>query len=76
MVGAQSKFLFMIWGKVAVLDTGSFTVDDGSGTPVTVYAANHGLTTGRYVIVRGILSRLSSTDASLTTSRDLIRTVD
>jgi hypothetical protein len=76
MVEAQSRFLFMIWGKVTVLDPGSFTVDDGSGTPVKVYAANHDLATGRYVIVRGILTRSSSTDASLTTSRDLIRPVD
>ncbi len=72
----QSKALFMVWGRVAVLDSGSFTVDDGSSMPVKVYAANHGLTTGRYVIVRGVLNRLSSTEASLTTSPDLIRIVE
>jgi hypothetical protein len=69
----QSKCLFMIWGEVYRLNNDAFTVDDGSGMPVTVYATNHGLTTGRYVIVRGILSRLSPTDASLTTSPDLIQ---
>lgn len=69
----QSGFLFMVWGRVTVLDSGSFTLDDGSGMPVTVHAANHGLTTDRYVIVRGILSRPSPTEASLTTSSDLIQ---
>lgn len=72
----QSKYLFMIWGKVSVPDTGSFMVDDGSGMPVTVYAANHGLTAGRYVIVRGILSRPSAGEASLITSAELIQTRD
>ncbi len=69
----QTRFLFMTWGVVAVLDGGSFTVDDGSGKPVTVYAAAHGLDGGEYAIVRGVLSRPSQTEASLTTSRELIR---
>lgn len=73
---AQSRFLFMIWGRVTVLNSGSFTVDDGSGMPVKVYATDHGLTDGRYVTVRGVLSRVSSTDASLTTSPDLIRIME
>ena len=69
----QSKYLFMIWGRVTVLNSNSLTLDDGSGIPVTVYATNHGLTGEPYVIVRGILTRLSPTDASLTTSSDLIQ---
>ncbi len=72
----QSRFLFMTWGEVHRLDSGSFTVDDGSGMPVTVYATDHGLATGQYVTVRGILSRLSPTDASLTTTSDLIQIRD
>ena len=76
MADVQTKFLFMIWGRVTVLGTGSFTVDDGSGMPVTVYATNHGLTGTPYVMVHGVLTWSSSTEASLTTSPDLIRTVD
>ena len=76
MLEAQSKFLFMTWGRVTLLDSDSFTLDDGSGKPVTVYATNHGLTTGRYVKARGILERLSSTEASLTSSPELIQTLD
>ncbi|MBP6963816.1 MAG: C39 family peptidase [Armatimonadetes bacterium] len=75
-VERQWEFLFMVWGKAAVLDSNSFTVDDGSGKPVTVYCPSHGLTSGRYVIVRGILQRPSSTDASLIASSDLIRVLN
>ena len=76
MLDAQSKCLFMIWGRVTVLDSDSFTLDDGSVKPITVYATNHSLTTDRYVKVRGILDRLSSTNVSLTASPDLIQILD
>ncbi len=73
---AQSRFLFMVWGRVTTRQTDSFTLDDGSGMPLTIHAAGHDVTLGRYVIVRGILTRSSAGDASLTTSPELIRTVD
>ena len=76
MVGAQSKFLFMIWGRAHVLTSGKFTIDDGSGKPITVYAMSHGLSENQYAFVRGKVTRQSSTSASLTSLSDWIQTVD
>lgn len=51
----SSSYLFAVFGKVTVVNSGQFTVDDGSGKPVDVYAAGHGLTNGRFVRARGVL---------------------
>ena len=52
---ASSNFLFAVFGKVHVVSTGQFTVDDGSGMPINVYVANHNLANGKFVKVRGTL---------------------
>lgn len=75
MADVQSRYLFSTFGQVTVQNSGAFTVDDGSQAPVTVYAPNHGLSGGEYVIVHGMLNRVSPTEASLTTSAGLIQTV-
>jgi len=76
MSDAQSKFVFMIWGRVTVLDGDSFTLDDGSHKPVTVYATNHGLTTGQYATARGFLQWISPTDVCMGSSTALVQVVD
>lgn len=73
MLDAQSKFLFCVWGRVSEPTTGGFIVNDGSNKPVRVYAANHGLTAGRYVIVRGVLS---PTEGSIISSAEFIQAKD
>jgi hypothetical protein len=55
-----SKDLFAVFGKVTVKNSGLFEVDDGSGAPVSVYIANHGLSGGEFVRVRGTLVRNGS----------------
>ena len=75
MLDAQSRFAFTIWGSVTVLGNDSFTVNDGSGTLITVQAANHGRTTGQFVIVSGVLTQSSPTEASLTSNAALIHPV-
>ncbi len=75
MGDAQSRYLFSVFGRVTVQNSSTFTVDDGSAVPLTVYAPQHGLSGGEYVIVHGTLNRVSSTEASLTTSAGLIRTI-
>lgn len=55
-----SKYLYAVCGKATVIDSRHFRVDDGSGTPIDIYATGHGLTNGRYVRARGLLSRYGS----------------
>lgn len=76
MLDARARFLFTVWGRVNVLSSNSFTLDDGSGMPITVYAENHGLTTGQYAKARGILSRPSPTEAVLTSSPAFVQRMD
>jgi len=52
---ACANFLVAIYGKVSVVNNGEFTVDDGSGNAVDVFADNHGLTNGQFVRARGVL---------------------
>ena len=52
---ASGNFVFTIWGKVTKIDDDSFTVDDGSSTPVKVTFAGHGLADNDYVSARGTL---------------------
>ncbi len=53
LVDANTKFT--IWGKVTVVDTDSFMVDDGSGMPVKVLYAGHGFSDSDYVSATGTL---------------------
>ena len=54
------KYLFVVYGKVNVVDSGQFTVDDGAGAPINVHIINHNLSGGEYVRVRGSLVREGS----------------
>ena len=56
----SSKYLFAAYGKVSVVNGQQFTIDDGSGMPITVQAPYHGLSGGEYVRVRGTLTRSGS----------------
>jgi hypothetical protein len=47
---------FTVWGTVTVTNANSFTVDDGSGAPVTVNLTAHGFANGDYVSATGTLS--------------------
>ena len=60
MALATSKYLFKLWGQVQVIDSNSFSLDDGSGTRVKVLATGHGLTTGSTKSARGILDTAGS----------------
>jgi len=55
MSTASTKFNFKVWGKVTNLVSGvSFTVDDGSGTPVNVVAPGFGgIQNGDYASAKG-----------------------
>lgn len=53
---ASPDYLFVVFGKVHVVNDGLFTVDDDSGMPVNVYVANHNIVEGKFVRVRGTLS--------------------
>lgn len=50
------RFMFRVWGRVSVVSPDSFDLDDGSGAPVRVTAAAHGLSTGTYAVAEGILN--------------------
>ena len=58
MNAASSIYLFKFWGKVTEVDNNSFTLDDGSGSPITVNAPGYKtkLTTGDFAAARGILT--------------------
>jgi len=68
---ASSNFMFVVFGKVSVVNDGLFTVDDGSGKPVNVYVANHNLANDRFVRVRGMLSG-SGSDTHMQSTPELI----
>ncbi len=59
-IAGASKYQFALCGRVTVVDTGHFRLDDGSGEPIDTYVNGHGLTSGQYVRVRGILSLYGS----------------
>lgn len=48
--------MFRVWGRVSVVSADSFDLDDGSGAPVRVTAAAHGLLAGTYAMAEGILN--------------------
>lgn len=54
---ASSKFIFKVWGKVKILSDDSFSLDDGSGEPITVVAPSYsGIEDGDYASVVGSFS--------------------
>ncbi|NLN75591.1 MAG: hypothetical protein GX139_04725 [Armatimonadetes bacterium] len=58
MNAASTIYLFKFWGKVVEVDNNKFTLDDGSGSPITVIAPGYKtkVSTGDYAAARGILS--------------------
>ncbi len=58
MNAASSIYLFKFWGKVTEVDNNTFTLDDGSGSPITVNAPGYKaiLSTGDFAAARGILT--------------------
>ena len=58
MNAASSIYLFKFWGKVTEVDNNSFTLDDGSGSPITVNAPGYKskLSTGNFAAARGVLT--------------------
>jgi len=55
--GAVRRFRFKIWGRVSVLTANSFTLDDGSGRPVTVVSQGFtGIKNGDYASASGTFS--------------------
>lgn len=57
---AKARYKFRLWGKVTAIDADSFTLDDGSGSPVKVLAAAHGLSNGNYAAATGLLDNTTS----------------
>lgn len=55
VASSASKYIWILWGKVVVLDSDTFTIDDGSGMPIKVLKAGHGLKTGQCALVKGDL---------------------
>jgi len=55
-----SKYLYVLCGRVTVVDSGHFRISDGSGKVADVYVAMHGITNDHFVRVRGTLSRVGS----------------
>jgi hypothetical protein len=52
---ASDKYLFRLWGRVGSPSPNSFTVDDGSGLPVVVFASGHGIVSGDFALATGII---------------------
>ena len=46
--------LYATFGRVTMIDSGTFDLDDGSASTIRVSAAGHGLQTGDYAAARGI----------------------
>lgn len=55
MVEFSKSHQFTVWGTVTTLDADSFTVDDGSGSPVKVLATGHGVQSGEFARAEGLL---------------------
>jgi len=56
VAAASATKAFTVWGWVTVIDANTFSVDDGSGVPVTVVKTAHGLTSADYVSATGTLT--------------------
>ncbi len=57
-VGAAGLYLFKFWGKVTEIDADRFTINDGSGSVVTIHAPGYKakIANNDYATVRGILN--------------------
>ncbi|MCL5103603.1 MAG: LamG domain-containing protein [Armatimonadetes bacterium] len=57
---ASSEYDWVVWGRVTVVDPNTITLNDGSGSTLTVHATGHGLVDGEYVSVRGALNTVGN----------------
>ncbi|MCE5198888.1 MAG: hypothetical protein ABFD54_14600 [Armatimonadota bacterium] len=74
---ASANYQFKVWGRVSILSTNSFTVDDGSGVPVTVIAPSYtGIANGNYVSVVGTLTDQSGTRVLNAKASDVVKLSD
>lgn len=72
---AAGNHLFAVCGRATVVSSGQFTIDDGSGQPIDVYAANHGVVTGQTVRARGTLAWTSPDVARINSAVEFINIV-
>ena len=71
MSAACGQYLFALWGKATMIDSSSFSIDDGSGVAITVIAPGYsGIAGGNLVRARGILNPSIPT---LTSSAGLVK---
>ncbi|MCL5105368.1 MAG: carboxypeptidase-like regulatory domain-containing protein, partial [Armatimonadetes bacterium] len=68
MQTAATKFTWVLWGKVTVIDASHFTIDDGSGVTIKVVAPGVAVTNNNYVSVKGTLD-LSTMPPTLTSQQ-------
>lgn len=68
MESVDSKYQWVLWGIVTLIDDDSFSINDGSGVDVTVIAPGHGLAGGEYARVQGALDA-GTTPKVLTATR-------
>ncbi len=54
---ASSRFLFVVYGRVSVINPNEFYLDDGSGLPVHVFRQSHGRADQEYAMAEGMLIR-------------------
>lgn len=58
MQSAAPNYNWVLWGKVTIIDSSKFSIDDGSGVDIEVLAPGYdflGVGNGSYVTVRGTL---------------------
>ena len=65
IASASASYQFKLWGRVTILGTDSFRLDDGSGMPITVVAPGFsGIGDGDYAAASGSLSGGTLTSAA------------
>ena len=56
MTAACGDYLVKLWGRVTIIDSGSFWLNDGSGIQVKVIAPGYsGIADGDFASARGVL---------------------
>jgi|GEM_PF-1038482 len=60
MDGVFGLYLFRLWGKITVIDSGSFWIDDGAARVKVIAPGYDGIVDGDFVTARGILNPLAS----------------
>lgn len=69
---AGSHYRFRVWGKVTTEGSDKFEIDDGSGSPVTIYAASYtGIADGDYAAATGSLDASGPSPALVSRPSDV-----